>query len=116
MTPNKRVGRRKLPRPSAETRKMCRSRPPMIRPGLGHFGRPGPGLPYNGGVMQAPRYRHLVDAIRRHVLGQNPEQAWVFDNLVFLHIGGSTLYGTDTPDSDLDVRGVTIPPKSYWVG
>src|ERR1700722_20064834 len=50
------------------------------------------------------------------VVAQNPEQGWVIDNLAFLHIGGSTLYGTNTADSDLDIRGVTIAPKSFWVG
>jgi hypothetical protein len=63
-----------------------------------------------------PRHADLLDAIRREMLAQNPEQAWVVDRLAFLHVGGSTLYGTNTPDSDLDVRGVVIAPKSYWVG
>jgi hypothetical protein len=66
--------------------------------------------------MTNPTHANLVDAIRRHVVSHNPEQAWVVDHLAFLHVGGSTLYGTNTPDSDLDVRGVTIPPKSFWVG
>jgi len=63
-----------------------------------------------------PTHAPLTDAIRRHVLANNPEQAWVVDRLAFLHVGGSTLYGTNTPASDLDVRGVTVAPKSYWVG
>jgi hypothetical protein len=61
-------------------------------------------------------YSNLLDRIRRHVVSNNPEQAWVIDNLAFLHVGGSTLYGTATDTSDLDVRGVTIAPKSFWVG
>jgi len=58
----------------------------------------------------------LLDRVRRLVVANNPEQAWVVDRLAFLHVGGSTLYGTSTDQSDLDVRGVTIAPKSYWVG
>lgn len=58
----------------------------------------------------------LLDAVRRAVVPRNPEMAWVVDNLLFLHVGGSRLYGTHTPDSDWDVRGVTLAPKSYWVG
>ena len=58
----------------------------------------------------------LLRAIRELVVTNNPEQSWVVDNLAFLHVGGSRLYGTDTADSDLDVRGVVIAPKSYWVG
>jgi hypothetical protein len=66
--------------------------------------------------MLNPTHAKLVDDIRSMVVSRNPEQAWVLDNAAFLHVGGSTLYGTNTPGSDLDVRGVTIAPKSYWVG
>ena len=59
---------------------------------------------------------NLIDKVRQLVTARNPEQAWVIDNLAFLHVGGSTLYGTNTADSDLDIRGVTIAPKSFWVG
>lgn len=31
-------------------------------------------------------------------------------------VSGSRLYGTSTPESDLDVRGVIVPPMSYWLG
>lgn len=66
--------------------------------------------------MNQPANPNLIDQVRRLVVAQNPEQGWVIDNLVFLHIGGSTLYGTNTADSDLDIRGVTIAPKTFWVG
>ncbi len=66
--------------------------------------------------MDALAKANLIDRLRRLVVAQNPERGWVIDNLVFLHVGGSTLYGTSTADSDLDVRGVTIAPKSFWVG
>ena len=66
--------------------------------------------------MSEPAKSNLIDRIRRLVIAQNPEQGWVIDNLAFLHVGGSTLYGTNTADSDLDIRGVTIAPKSFWVG
>jgi len=59
---------------------------------------------------------NLIDQVRRLVIAQNPDQGWVIDNLAFLHVGGSTLYGTNTADSDVDIRGVTIAPKSFWVG
>jgi uncharacterized protein len=58
----------------------------------------------------------LHDATRRAIVPRNPEMAWAIDNLLFLHVGGSRLYGTSTPGSDWDVRGVTLAPKSYWVG
>ena len=58
----------------------------------------------------------ILDAVRAVMIPRNPQMAWVLDNLLFLHIAGSRLYGTHTPDSDWDIRGVTLAPKSYWVG
>lgn len=65
-------------------------------------------------MIRAPS--NLLPEIRRRIVATNPQLHWVIDNLAFLHVGGSTLYGTQSPDSDLDIRGVTIAPKSYWVG
>jgi predicted nucleotidyltransferase len=50
------------------------------------------------------------------IVKSNPEQRWIFDNCVIAHCAGSIMYGTNKPTSDLDIRGVVIPPKSYWVG
>ncbi|MCF8354357.1 MAG: nucleotidyltransferase domain-containing protein [Melioribacteraceae bacterium] len=36
--------------------------------------------------------------------------------LIFAGIVGSTLYNTDTEDSDIDIKGVFIPPKEYFLG
>jgi len=36
--------------------------------------------------------------------------------ILFSCIVGSQLYGTSTPDSDVDVKGVFIPPKQYFMG
>ncbi len=35
---------------------------------------------------------------------------------ILLVVGGSHAYGTHNPDSDLDVKGVLIPPSDYYVG
>lgn len=40
---------------------------------------------------------------------------WI-DNLIYKVISGSQSYGIDTPESDLDVRGICIPPKKYLIG
>ena len=41
----------------------------------------------------------------------------VVDNTIFLTLAGSKAYGLDTPESDTDIRGVTIiPDKSYYFG
>jgi hypothetical protein len=58
----------------------------------------------------------IIEAVRQAIVPRNPEQAWIVDNLLFLHIGGSRLYGTNTETSDWDIRGITLAPKSYWVG
>lgn len=37
-------------------------------------------------------------------------------NLIYKVVAGSHAYGLDTPASDLDVRGVCIPPRRYLLG
>jgi uncharacterized protein len=44
----------------------------------------------------------------------NPE--WVWDRTVYLTTHGSRAYGTDTPTSDVDMRGFAIPPKKFFYG
>ncbi len=58
----------------------------------------------------------MLNKIKEKILSQNPEQTWILDNCVFLHYAGSQLYGTNRPDSDVDIRGVTIAPKKFWIG
>ena len=41
---------------------------------------------------------------------------WVKDNTIYLTKHGSHCYGTNRPDSDLDLRGICIPPKKYYFG
>lgn len=36
--------------------------------------------------------------------------------ILFLTLHGSQAYGTNTPDSDYDIRGVCIPPRWYYSG
>ncbi len=35
---------------------------------------------------------------------------------IFKCIAGSNVYGTNTKDSDLDTRGIAIPPREYFTG
>lgn len=39
-----------------------------------------------------------------------------YENPNFLSVSGSRLYGTNTPKSDYDLRGFTIPPFEYLLG
>lgn len=41
---------------------------------------------------------------------------WLPTRTIFLTIHGSRAYGTNTPESDTDLRGVCIAPKNYYTG
>jgi uncharacterized protein len=43
-------------------------------------------------------------------------KAFVEDNLIFMAIAGSNMYGTNTPESDIDKRGICVPPKEVLLG
>lgn len=43
-------------------------------------------------------------------------QDFVMSELIFMTIGGSKMYGTSTPQSDTDKRGVCVPPKNVVFG
>src|SRR5260221_598102 len=46
----------------------------------------------------------------------NHNEKWLKDNTIYLTKFGSNAYGTATPESDLDVRGVALIPKSHILG
>lgn len=54
------------------------------------------------------------------IIGNHDNLLWMKDNsferLIFLTRHGSHAYGTNTPESDEDFRGVCIPPREYFVG
>lgn len=41
---------------------------------------------------------------------------WLEKNVIYLTKYGSHAYGTSTPESDLDIRGICIPPKHVVLG
>jgi len=41
---------------------------------------------------------------------------WLVDNTIFLTLHGSHAYGTNLPTSDVDVKGIAIPPLNYYIG
>lgn len=50
----------------------------------------------------------------KHELPDNMK--WLEDRTILLTKAGSHAYGTNTPESDLDIKGVAIPPKEYYLG
>ena len=41
---------------------------------------------------------------------------WLKENTIYLTLHGSHAYGTSRPGSDIDLRGIAIPPKKYYFG
>src|SRR5689334_6384272 len=41
---------------------------------------------------------------------------WLVPRTIYLSRHGSHAYGTSRPTSDLDLRGVAIPPRAYLLG
>lgn len=41
---------------------------------------------------------------------------WLARNTIFICVHGSNAYGCNTPESDIDIRGIAIPPKDYLFG
>jgi predicted nucleotidyltransferase len=54
-----------------------------------------------------------MNAVELYYKGNLP---WLKDRTLFLAKGGSHAYGTSTPESDLDLRGVGTAPKNYYHG
>lgn len=46
----------------------------------------------------------------------NQDIAWLSDRTIYLARYGSRAYGTNTPESDEDFRGVCIPTREYYLG
>ncbi len=46
----------------------------------------------------------------------NKDIDWINKNTIYLVRHGSQAYGTNTPESDEDFKGVCIPPKEYYLG
>lgn len=41
---------------------------------------------------------------------------FVEQNTIYKTVVGSTAYGLNTPESDIDIKGICIPPKEYYFG
>jgi predicted nucleotidyltransferase len=50
------------------------------------------------------------------VVKKSPHMGWIRQGTVLLVRHGSHAYGTNTPASDEDFKGVAIPPRKYFMG
>ncbi len=41
---------------------------------------------------------------------------WLDSSVLYKCIHGSRAYGTNTEDSDVDIKGICVPPKEYYLG
>lgn len=57
---------------------------------------------------------HISYKTINHELPDNVK--WLEDRTILLTKAGSHIYGTSTPDSDTDYKGICIPPKEYYLG
>lgn len=61
-----------------------------------------------------------MSELMNKIIGDEKSVAWMkednFKRVIFLTKHGSHAYGTNTPESDEDFRGVCIPPQSYFIG
>lgn len=50
------------------------------------------------------------------IFKRSPHLGWISRNTVLLVRHGSHAYGTNTPASDEDFKGIAIPPQNYFLG
>lgn len=48
--------------------------------------------------------------------GYQGQLKWLEQRTIFVTVHGSQCYGTSTPESDIDIKGLCIPPKEYFFG
>ncbi len=48
--------------------------------------------------------------------GYRGQLKWLPERTIFVTVHGSQCYGTNTPESDIDVKGLCVPPADYFLG
>ena len=57
-----------------------------------------------------------MNSVIKKIVDGNKHLSWMKDRTVLLVRHGSHAYGTNTPASDEDYKGITIPTKKYFLG
>jgi len=70
-------------------------------------------LNYKMSKLKESNHELLISKISKTL---KEDRKWIFDNLIFLSVTGSRLYGTSNDNSDIDYIGVTLSPIDYWIG
>ena len=58
----------------------------------------------------------MINNIFQKITQDNSHLNWLRSNTVYLARHGSHAYGTNTPTSDEDFKGICIPKKEYFLG
>jgi uncharacterized protein len=70
-----------------------------------------------GGVLLRREGRPgVTETAFSHLFRRFDNLPWLEERCILLVKAGSYAYGTNTKDSDLDFRGIVIPPKEYVLG
>lgn len=58
----------------------------------------------------------ITEQVNTNEIFNKSNLKWLKDNTIYLTVHGSHAYGLSRPDSDIDLRGIAIPPKEYFLG
>jgi predicted nucleotidyltransferase len=64
--------------------------------------------------MELPSHTDLLDKIMSNP--GNKHLGWLSKGLSYVTVHGSVAYGTNTPESDIDIKGWFIPTPKYYLG
>jgi len=71
-------------------------------------------------VAKCQNYDFLVEIEMKYKIDMGffdeSNLTWLNANTIFLCVHGSHAYGSNTPESDIDIRGIAIPPRDYMLG
>ena len=67
---------------------------------------------FKASVVELPKRKWDIDPLS----GYRGSHTWLTDRTIFLTVHGSQAYGTNIPGSDIDVKGLCVPPTRNYFG